>query len=43
VENLTLLEGALNGTGNGRDNVIIGNDLDNLLRGRGGADTLDGG
>jgi Ca2+-binding RTX toxin-like protein len=43
VENLTLLEGATQGTGNGLANVITGNDADNLLDGLGGADTLAGG
>jgi Ca2+-binding RTX toxin-like protein len=45
VENLTLAAGsaALDGTGNGRDNVITGNELGNVLSGRGGIDTLVGG
>jgi Ca2+-binding RTX toxin-like protein len=45
VENLTLLSGsaAINGTGNGLRNTITGNELDNVLSGRGGIDTLIGG
>jgi serralysin len=45
VENLTLVSGAgnINGTGNGLDNVIIGNEGNNVLAGGGGADTLTGG
>ena len=46
VENLTLLAGfaaALNGTGNGQDNTIIGNEFANHLTGGEGADTLNGG
>lgn len=53
LENLTLSEtGAINGTGNGLDNVIAGNDGanslsglsgDDSLYGWGGNDTLDGG
>jgi Ca2+-binding RTX toxin-like protein len=53
VENLTLLNvGALNGTGNALNNVIIGNAFANVvsglsgndtLRGNGGNDTLNGG
>jgi Ca2+-binding RTX toxin-like protein len=53
VEDLTLTgSGALDGTGNGLDNVIVGNDGANILsglagddtlRGNGGADTLIGG
>ena len=43
VENLTLLDGAIQGTGNGLANVITGNDADNILNGLGGADTLAGG
>jgi Ca2+-binding RTX toxin-like protein len=42
-ENLTLEAGALNGTGNELDNLIIGNDADNQLFGMAGDDTLDGG
>jgi len=43
VENL-LLTGtvSINGTGNGRANVITGNSANNTLRGGGGADTLRG-
>ena len=43
VERLTLVGAALNGTGNGIDNVITGNNNNNMLNGGGGADTLDGG
>jgi Ca2+-binding RTX toxin-like protein len=41
VEVLTLGTG-VNGTGNGLQNRIIGNLLDNTLDGAGGADTLEG-
>ena len=34
---------AINGTGNGLNNFIIGNDAANTLNGGGGSDTLDGG
>src|SRR2546430_3568991 len=44
IENLTLTgTGAINGTGNAGDNVLIGNTGNNILAGLGGADTLDGG
>ena len=45
VENLDLAAGAgaLAGTGNALANVLVGNDADNLLRGLGGNDTIDGG
>lgn len=43
VENLTLLESAVNGYGNGLSNNITGNDADNSLKGWGGNDTMDGG
>jgi Ca2+-binding RTX toxin-like protein len=53
VENLTLVgDAAINGTGNGLDNTIIGSNVantlsgdfgDDLLDGRGGADTMIGG
>jgi Ca2+-binding RTX toxin-like protein len=50
VENLTLsnfaffwLQYPINGTGNGLDNVLIGNSSANRLTGLGGADTLVGG
>jgi trimeric autotransporter adhesin len=43
VENLILLAGAANGTGNTAVNTITGNDADNTLNGMGGADTLIGG
>ncbi|MBN3892580.1 MAG: hemolysin [Nostoc sp. JL31] len=43
VENLILLEGATNGTGNILDNVLTGNTRDNTLNGGSGKDTLIGG
>ena len=44
VENLTLMGGgAVNGTGNTLDNVLVGNTAANTLAGGGGNDTLDGG
>jgi Ca2+-binding RTX toxin-like protein len=44
VENLLLLgASAISGTGNGMNNVIIGNAGANTLAGLGGADSLDGG
>ena len=45
AENLVLLEsgGAINGTGNGLDNIITGNSANNTLNGGAGADTLIGG
>jgi Ca2+-binding RTX toxin-like protein len=42
VENLTLLTGALTGTGNELDNLIIGNSAANTLTGGLGNDTLNG-
>jgi Ca2+-binding RTX toxin-like protein len=44
VENLTLTTGAgaLDGTGNGRANVITGNDSANVIRGGAGSDTAYG-
>ncbi len=43
-ENLTLLgPSALNATGNGASNIIIGNDAVNILTGLDGNDTLNGG
>lgn len=44
IENLTLTgTDAINGTGNGLNNVLTGNSADNLLNGGGGIDTLIGG
>lgn len=44
VENLTLTgTAALNGTGNGSANTLIGNTANNLLLGNAGKDTLSGG
>jgi len=45
LENLTLLAstGAIFGTGNNAANDIVGNLMDNVLDGRGGADTMTGG
>ncbi|GAB5606502.1 beta strand repeat-containing protein [Sideroxyarcus sp. TK5] len=43
VENLTLADGAVSGTGNALDNLITGNAGDNVLSGMAGNDTLDGG
>ncbi|MBE9221045.1 beta strand repeat-containing protein [Dolichospermum flos-aquae] len=43
VENLTLLDGAINGTGNAANNVITGNSAANILIGSAGVDTLVGG
>jgi Ca2+-binding RTX toxin-like protein len=42
VENLNLLTGAVNGTGNDLDNRITGNAADNTLNGGNGNDTLIG-
>jgi Ca2+-binding RTX toxin-like protein len=42
VENLTLLAGAANGTGNTLANVITGNAAANILDGQAGADTMLG-
>ena len=42
LEDLTLLDGAVAGTGNGSDNVLAGNAADNILSGLGGNDTLYG-
>lgn len=42
LENLALLAGALNGTGNAADNIITGNASANLLSGAGGDDVLYG-
>jgi hypothetical protein len=45
VEYLTLAAGtkATEATGNGSNNLIVGNELGNRLKGLGGSDTLDGG
>jgi Ca2+-binding RTX toxin-like protein len=43
LENLTLLVGAITGTGNGLANILTGNAVDNTLNGGAGHDTLDGG
>ena len=43
VENLTLLEGADDGAGNGMANVVTGNEGWNKLYGFGGNDTISGG
>lgn len=43
LENLTLLTGAINGTGNGLANILIGNTTTNRLEGGEGNDVLDGG
>ncbi len=43
LENLTLLSGAVRGTGNELNNFLVGNSASNLLEGAGGDDTLDGG
>ncbi len=43
VENLILLDGAVNGAGNGLANVLTGNDAGNKLTGGAGNDTLIGG
>ena len=40
VENLTLMDGAVTGTGNSASNLIIGDALDNILYGKAGDDTL---
>ncbi len=43
IENLTLLDGALNGTGNALKNTLIGNTANNTLDGGAGVDKLVGG
>ncbi len=42
VENLTLFNGAVVGTGNELANIIRGNDGDNIINGKGGIDSLRG-
>ncbi|MDI1229113.1 MAG: calcium-binding protein [bacterium] len=42
VENLTMLDGAITGTGNASANTIIGNGTDNIINGGAGADYMDG-
>ncbi|MEF8701744.1 MAG: calcium-binding protein [Candidatus Accumulibacter sp. UW26] len=42
LENLVLLAGAVNGTGNGANNLLCGNAANNSLTGLAGNDTLDG-
>ena len=42
IENLTLTGSSLTGTGNGGNNVLVGNEVGNTLYGLGGNDTLDG-
>ncbi|PID62777.1 MAG: hypothetical protein CR974_03275 [Gammaproteobacteria bacterium] len=43
VENIVLLEGATNATGNAANNQLLGNNRDNVLVGAGGDDLLNGG
>jgi Ca2+-binding RTX toxin-like protein len=43
IENLTLLDTAVSGTGNASNNVLTGDDLANTLNGAGGDDTMQGG
>ena len=43
LENLVLLPGAVNGTGNTLNNLLCGNDVNNRLNGGAGNDTLNGG
>jgi Ca2+-binding RTX toxin-like protein len=43
LENLILLEGGTDGTGNSLDNILTGNSNNNTLSGEGGKDTLIGG
>ncbi|UJP06402.1 MAG: hypothetical protein LZF61_05390, partial [Nitrosomonas sp.] len=43
LEALVLLDGAVNGTGNGANNSLYGNAADNTLTGLAGNDLLDGG
>jgi Ca2+-binding RTX toxin-like protein len=42
LEALTLLPGAMAGTGNDGDNTLVGNDGDNSIRGEGGDDHVSG-
>ncbi|MEI9904581.1 MAG: hypothetical protein WDN06_11860 [Asticcacaulis sp.] len=43
VENLTLTDAAVNGTGNALGNIIVGDAGNNVLDGKGGNDSLNGG
>lgn len=43
LENLTLLDGALDGQGNAADNLLVGNAAANVLQGMDGNDKLTGG
>ena len=43
VENLTLVDGAIRGTGDAGNNTIIGNSNNNIIDGGAGADTMIGG
>ncbi|MDZ8226748.1 calcium-binding protein [Nostoc sp. ChiVER01] len=43
IENLILITGGTNGTGNSLDNILTGNTSNNILSGEGGKDTLIGG
>jgi Ca2+-binding RTX toxin-like protein len=43
IENLTLLSGNIDGSGNRLNNIIIGSDGDNVLNGEDGNDTIFGG
>jgi len=43
VENLTLTGGAIEGTGDGENNVLTGNSKSNVLSGGSGDDNIDGG
>ncbi|WP_119302516.1 calcium-binding protein [Dongia deserti] len=43
IEHLLLVGSATKGTGNSLNNLLVGNDYDNVLNGRAGADTMVGG